>query len=72
MHVGCSEDESLASELSPTSPTEVEDPEDLAEKENCPEGSRHLEAAAQDSAELENEWEDEEESEGLCLSGKKK
>lgn len=64
MHVGCSEGESLASELSTTSQTEVEDPKALADKENRSEGSRHSEAAAQDSAELEKEWEDEEESEG--------
>lgn len=60
--VGCSEGPSRASELSPTSQTEMEDPEDL--DDNCSEGSRHLEAAAQDSAELEKEWDDEEESEG--------
>lgn len=64
MHVGCSEDESLASELSACSQTEMEDPEALADKENCSEGSRHLKAAAHNSAELEKEWEDEEESEG--------
>lgn len=64
MHVGCSEGESLATELSPTSQTLMEDPEDLADEDNSSEGSRHLEDAAQDSAELEKVWEDEEESEG--------
>lgn len=64
MHVGFSEGESLASELSATSQTERGHPENLADKENCSEGSRQLEAAAQDSAELGKEWEDEEEGEG--------
>lgn len=64
MHGGFSEGESLASELSATSQTGMEHPEDLADKENCSEGSRQLEAAAQNSAEQDEEWEDEEESEG--------
>lgn len=61
--------ESPASQLSPTRQTEREDPEDVADNHDCSEGSRRSEDAAQDGAELEREWEDEEESGGRRVSG---
>lgn len=45
---------------------DMEDPGDVADKENCSEGSRNSETAEQEISELEREWEDEEEGEGSC------
>lgn len=53
-------------ELSTTRQPDMEDPEDLADKENCSGDSQHLgsdspaEDAAEDGADLENESEDDE------------